>query len=207
MCCTDERRIGKSKGADLKRLIEKNPEESITLPSITYHQFLLNQYFIFAKSTALKKTLFLILVFASAFSGCNKIDVFEKNVSFRKHQWPSDLKPVITFNIEDTSSLHNIYIVFRHADAYSFNNLWVRCTVKAPGNGGQKTQQYELSLATNKGWNVSGMDDIFEHRVLIQQKTKFNVPGEYQFSFEQVMREDPLENVLNIGLRIERANP
>ena len=117
------------------------------------------------------------------------------------------MKPVITFNIEDTTSLYNIYIVFRHADAYSFNNVWLRCTVTGPGNVSRKTQQYELNLANNNGWNVPGMDDIFEHRVLIQQQTKFNVAGEYHFTFEQVMREDPLDNVLNVGLRIQRSNP
>ena len=158
------------------------------------------------KSIPLKNFFFLLTLLASGFAGCSKIDVFEKNVSFKKHAWPSAEKPAVIFNIEDTSSLYNVYIVFRHADAYNFNNVWIRCTVSGPGDVGRKTQQYELNLATNNGWNVPGMDDIFEHRVLIQQKTKFNVPGEYQFTFEQVMREDPLENVLNVGLRIERAN-
>jgi len=154
----------------------------------------------------LKKTLFLALVTISLLAGCAKVDVFEKNIAFKDHAWPSSVKPVVSFNIEDTNSLYNVYIVFRHADAYSFNNVWLRCTVTGPGNTGKKTQQYELNLATNNGWNVSGMDDIFEHRVLIQQKTKFNVAGEYHFTFEQVMREDPLENVLNVGLRIQRAD-
>ena len=161
---------------------------------------------IFAKNIQLKKVLFIIAVFTFASAACSKIDVFEKNVAFKKHEWPGSLRPDVTFNIEDTASLYNVYIVFRHADAYNFNNVWIRCTVTGPGNVGKKTQQYELSLATNKGWNVTGMDDIYEHRVLIQQKTKFTVAGDYQFSFEQVMREDPLESVLNVGLRIERAN-
>ena len=28
--------------------------------------------------------------------------------------------------------------------------------------------------------------------------------GNYTFTIEQIMREDPLENVLNVGLRIEK---
>ena len=167
---------------------------------------LFRRHIIFAKNIQLKKVLIILGVLTLTFSACSKIDVFEKNIAFEKHKWPGSLKPTVTFNIEDTASLYNIYIVFRHADAYNFNNVWIRCAVTGPGNAGRKTQQYELSLATNKGWNVPGMDDIYEHRVLIQQKTKFNVPGDYHFSFEQVMREDPLQSVLNVGLRIERAN-
>jgi gliding motility-associated lipoprotein GldH len=159
------------------------------------------------KNIQLKKILPVTVILCVLLAACARIDVFEKNVSFREHRWPASERPSVSFNISDTASLYNVYIVFRHSDAYNFNNVWVRCTVSGPGNTGNKTQQYELSLATNKGWNVTGMDDIYEHRVLIQQKTKFSVPGEYRFTFEQVMREDPLENVLNVGLRIERANP
>ncbi len=49
------------------------------------------------------------------------------------------------------------------------------------------------------------MEDIYEQRVSIQQSTKFKLPGEYSFTLEQVMREDPLKHILNIGVRIERV--
>jgi hypothetical protein len=51
------------------------------------------------------------------------------------------------------------------------------------------------------------MDDLYEHRIgltLDTSKFNFNRSGEYIFTVEQVMREDPLENVLNVGLRIEK---
>jgi gliding motility-associated lipoprotein GldH len=141
------------------------------------------------------------------FSACDKVDVFEKNFTFREHSWSSVQKPEVTFHIEDTASLYNVYIVFRHADAYNYNNVWLRCTVISP-NDEKRTQQYELTLANNQqGWLGAGMDDIYEHRILIQKQTRFSTPGDYKFRFEQVMREDPLENVLNVGLRIEKANP
>ena len=138
---------------------------------------------------------------------CAKINVFEKNVSFKEHAWPGIVKPQIEFNITDTNSLYNIYIVLRHSDAYNFNNIWIKCTVITPGDTTKKSRDYNLTLATNdKGWSGIGMDDIFEHRVLIQPNTKFSRAGNYQFILQQVMREDPLENILNVGMRVERAN-
>ena len=68
--------------------------------------------------------------------------------------------------------------------------------------------RYDLVLATNeKGWLASGMDDIYEHRIPLtpsDQPYYFKKPGDYKFSVEQIMREDPLKNVLNVGLRIEK---
>ena len=49
------------------------------------------------------------------------------------------------------------------------------------------------------------MDDIYEHRVEIQQETRFTHPGVYSFTLEQIMREDPLKHILNVGVRIEKA--
>lgn len=143
--------------------------------------------------------------FSIGLIACNKIEVFEKNVAIKNHEWNSTFTPAITFDITDTVSAYNIFIVLRHADAYDFNNIWLNWTVIFPDSS-KKSRRYDLPLATNeKGWIGTGMDDIYETRVLIQPRTKFNKPGQYKFILQQVMREDPLEHVLNAGLRIEKT--
>ena len=151
-----------------------------------------------------------LLVLASLISyfSCSiPIGVFEKNVAIPGQEWTSSFRPEISFKIRDTSSLYNIYLVIRHTDAYNYNNIWVRATVTQPGEAGSKSGQYDLALASNdKGWYGSAMDDIYETRVLIQPQTQFRRPGEYQFTIEQIMREDQLKHVMNVGVRIEKAN-
>ena len=75
---------------------------------------------------------------------------------------------------------------------------------QAPGTIHCIKIQYDLTLATNeKGWLGSGMDDIYEHRIPLTPEESFK-PGNYTFRVEQIMREDPLKNVLNVGLRVEK---
>ena len=147
-----------------------------------------------------------ILVFIFFLASCEKIDVFERSTAFKDQEWQSAVKPAVTFSITDTASLYNLYIVLRHSDAYNYNNIWMNILTKAPGDT-LKKQSLQLTLADNKiGWLGSGMDDIFEHRIRITSSPiQFKKPGDYQFAFEQLMREDPLEHVLNVGLRIERV--
>jgi len=149
----------------------------------------------------------LILSAIMVFSGCNwTTGVFEKNQDFKGHEWASSVKPDIAFEISDTLSLYNIYIVLRHSDAYHFNNIFIRATVKEPGELKGRTGDYDLQLATNgKGWIGTAMDDIYETRLLIQPKTRFGKAGIYHIILEQLMREDPLKNVLSAGLRVEKA--
>lgn len=156
------------------------------------------------------KTAFLFLLAACSLQlvSCTfPSDVFEKNVVVPGQKWESSFKPRIDFAIkdQDTAALYNVYVVLRHSDAYVYNNIWIKGTVKQPGDTTSRTERYELTLADNTGWLGSGMDDIYEHRILIQPETKFRRPGTYSFTLEQIMRDDPLEHVLNIGVRVEKA--
>jgi gliding motility-associated lipoprotein GldH len=68
-------------------------------------------------------------------------------------------------------------------------------------------QRLDLRLATDeKGWLGSGMDDIYEHRILITRTPqRLLKSGLYKFRFEQIMREDPLQHVMNVGVRVEKV--
>jgi gliding motility-associated lipoprotein GldH len=164
---------------------------------------------IFTKKRLLKKLLALFAVVSLSFGACNlPSDVFEKDVVIPRQEWESSFKPRIDFalNAQDTTALYNIYLVLRHSDAYNFNNIWIKGTVTEPGDTTAKSMRYDLTLATNdKGWLGSGMDDIYEHRILIQPNTKFKKSGTYSFVLEQIMREDPLKHVLNAGIRVEKV--
>jgi len=148
------------------------------------------------------------LIFTLAFVSCQQnIDVFEKNVAMPDHAWSSGFKPEISFTVQDTLARYNIYAVVRHTDAYEFNNIWINIYTKVPGDSVMRKQQLDLKLATDeKGWLGSGMDDIFEHRILITaQPEALTKAGTYIFSFENIMRVDPLPGVLNMGIRVEKA--
>jgi gliding motility-associated lipoprotein GldH len=152
------------------------------------------------------KYLLTIFIGSLLLYSCARTDLFEKNVSFPNHKWDNAFKPTITFNIEDTLSAYNIFLVVRHMDAYHFNNLWVKIKSKAPGDSISATQQFDLPLASQKEWMGVGMDDIFEHRILLYQRpVKFQKQGTYTVILEQVMRENPLEEIMNVGLRLEKV--
>ncbi len=139
-------------------------------------------------------------------SSCIKIDQFEKTVKIPSREWFYNNTPAFTFNITDTSSLYNLYIVLRHTDAYNYNNIWLRLGTQFPGDSVQ-FQNINLTLASDsKGWEGNGMDDIFEVRKNISRgPVSFKKPGDYTFSVSQIMRENPLENILNVGVRVEKV--
>ncbi|MEP7141671.1 MAG: gliding motility lipoprotein GldH [Ferruginibacter sp.] len=151
------------------------------------------------------KSPFIVLLAATLGLGaCSKIDVFEKNIAVPGHLWQYSLQPVFDFTISDTGSLYNLYVVLRHTDAYRYYNIWLNIGSQAPTDT-IRYQRFELQLGTDAaGWEGTGMDDIWEIRKSILGPFKFNRTGSYKFSVAQVMRENPLPEIISVGVRVEK---
>lgn len=162
---------------------------------------------------------FSLLACGVLLSSCNTIDLYEKVVPIPGHQWQSKVKPQFTFQLKDTAVSYQLYVILRHNNQYKYNNLWVNLWAKSPADTLQKLS-LELPLASKEGWLGIGMDDVFEHRIRIgDEAAKFSFlkpaadgfvfthPGEYTFTLEQIMRDDPLPNVMDVGLRLEKKTP
>jgi gliding motility-associated lipoprotein GldH len=141
---------------------------------------------------------------AMFFTACNTIDVYEKTAAIPHHEWSSNNRLSFTFTATDSLAYYNIYLVLRHTESYHFNNIWIDFTSSVPGKKPQ-TQRLNLMLANANGWLGSSMDDIIEQRVLLFSHPTRLAKGAYTFSLQQVMREDPLQNILNAGIRVEKA--
>lgn len=152
------------------------------------------------------KTLFILIPAIIFFSSCTQLDMFEKNTTIPGMQWNTDFIATGAVNIFDTVSAFNIYIVLRHTDAYNYNNIWLNVGLQAPGDS-MKFQKINLTLGNDaSGWEGIGMNDIWEVRKLISGVPKrFLHTGLYTFSIQHVMRDNPLRNVMSIGIKLEKA--
>lgn len=152
-----------------------------------------------------KQLLLTLALCALYFSSCTTIDLYEKSVSIPGHAWKSSYKPSFTFTIKDTTSPYQLYFIIRHKDSYNYNNIYINLYIKLPGSDSIRTIRKDITLATDaQGWTeASGMDDIYEHRIKLGEPEMLKA-GDYSFTIEQIMREDPLQHVLNAGIRVEK---
>lgn len=156
-----------------------------------------------------KYTLFLALAGLSL-AGCEPSSaVFQQQEAIPGTRWQSAFKPVFYFDITDSLATYNLYFLIRHTEAYPFSNIWLRFSIKGPQDSVAKTQQLEIPLAQDNGrWYGRNMAEIWEQRMPIATEKGPNIlfpnKGRYTIQFEHLMRTDPLPEVMNIGLRIEK---
>ena len=139
------------------------------------------------------------------FLSCRQLDVFEKNIVIPQYEWHSSFKLQGNFLITDTASAYNIYLVLRHTDAYVYNNIWLSIGLQAPYDSLYE-QKVDLKLGDDAaGWEGTGMNDIWEVRKLLNgQPRRFKHAGTYNFTISQIMRDEPLLNIMSVGLRLEK---
>ncbi|GAA4314811.1 gliding motility lipoprotein GldH [Compostibacter hankyongensis] len=152
----------------------------------------------------------LLFALVTACCGCRGWDtlrVYEKNETIPGYAWDYQFRPSYEVSITDTAARYNIYVTLRHTDAYPFSNIWLLIRTRHAGDS-TLSRRVELPLADRQGrWLGSGVDDIFEHRIPIQENARFGKPGTWFFSLEQNMRLNPLPHVMNVGIRIEKLPP
>lgn len=148
----------------------------------------------------------IFVLFLGLFASCGKVDLYEKHVSIPQHAWSSAFKPAFEFDITDSTADYRLFFLIRHTEKYNFSNIYFNLASLLPGEDTLRKAMFEVQLATDKnGWLGSGMDDIYEHRHPVTNLVQMR-PGHYRFELEQVMREDPLQHVLSVGIRLEKVN-
>ena len=150
----------------------------------------------------------LFIVHCSLFiASCLNSPVYQANESIPKAAWAYSFKPTFQFDITDTAVRYAPYFLMRHTDAYPFSNIWVWVETKAPGDSTFQRVRLEVPLAERAGhWLGRGTGAIWEHRAPLTPDgaTRFTEPGRYTIRFEHAMRTNPLPEVLQVGLRVEK---
>ena len=155
----------------------------------------------------IKSILIYTAISVVAFTSCKTTTVYEQNTIYTDHQWSSKTINEYQFDIQDTNTMYKLFFVIRHHNAYHYKNIWIQVNTKAPGHAIVK-QGINLNLADNiNGWLGTGMDDIYDQRIPISAKPIKLHKGLYYFSVQHTMREDPLQNILSTGIRVEKVKP
>ena len=140
------------------------------------------------------------------FISCDSSIVFEEYKSFENQKWNADSAAFFNYTIADTTCKNTIKIKLRHTVEYEFQNLFLFIEADV-------IDTVELMLANKEGmWLGSGIGDVREFEFEYQNAKLFSKKGNYSFEIEQAMRYgvaekiQTLNNVLSVGLSIEKQN-
>ena len=149
---------------------------------------------------------FIFLTLAAAVSGCgNGNTIIDKNNDVENHNWTYVNKFRYDVAIDDPSAAFNIYINLRVTGDYKYSNMFILLTQVNPDKK-STTTRFELKLADKDGaWLGKGSGNLYSYQLPVLSHYKFPAKGNYTFYIEQNMRDNPLREVSDVGLRVEKA--
>jgi gliding motility-associated lipoprotein GldH len=125
-------------------------------------------------------------------------------------EWPRHQRYGGEFTVTDTLNPHHFFVTLRNTADYPYSNVYLFLHTEFP-NGRKSKDTIECVLTDRYGrWLGSGNGFIFDHKiisnkVLYQYQKKFPLSGKYRIDIEHAMRMDTLKEILDVGVRIEKA--
>jgi len=130
----------------------------------------------------------------------------DTNQEIEKRTWTYIDKVKVPVTISDSSQAYNVYLNLRHTGDYKYSNIFILVHEISP-EGKTITERKEIKLALPDGeWLGKGSGNLYSYQVLVKSKYRFAKKGNYVFQLEQNMRDNPLREVSDAGIRIELAN-
>ena len=131
--------------------------------------------------------------------------VIDQNTAIANHNWSYVNRVKYDVKIDDISVPYNLYFNVRVSGSYKYSNMFALLRQTSPGKKTQITR-YEFKLANKDGeWLGSGSGNLYSYQLPLRTRYIFPAKGVYHFEIEQNMRDNPLHEVIDAGLRVEKA--
>ena len=144
-----------------------------------------------------------IILLSFTFFSCTNNIVYQENIAIN-NAWHKDSIAVFNVNITDTIGAYNIFIDLRNDNRYPYQNLWLFVRSVSPDSI-MRIDTLESILARNDGrWIGSGFGSNYNIALFYMEQIRFPEIGNYQFFIEQAMRDEKLEGITGVGLRVEK---
>ena len=138
--------------------------------------------------------------------------VIDENKIIESRTWDRTKVYDFTFNVNDTTTEHNIYFNIRKSMEYPYQNLFILYSIEDESGNLLNSFQKDIPLFDNAGkpfgnnkslLGINFGDEYYSYHLLTQYQ--FPKLGNYKISFCQQMRDkEKLEGVLSVGAAITK---
>lgn len=152
-----------------------------------------------------KTGLLLLMILVAGIAGCSDPGaIIDQNTAIDNHNWTYANRIGYNVKIDDETIPYNLYLNLRVTAGYKYSNMFV--LVRRSGPKLKGVTRYEIKLANPDGeWLGEGSGNLYSYQVPFRTGFKFPAKGTYHFQIEQNMRDNPLREVSDVGLRVEKA--
>lgn len=135
-------------------------------------------------------------------ASCGPTVVYEREYDIIESGWTYADSLSFDFNIKDTTLTYEYLLDLAHSAYFPQQNFYVKLHTRFP-SGKRSSQQLSLQLADNFGqWYGDCSGAGCNLSIPILQNARFESAGSYSLIVEQFTRDNPLQEISAVGLRV-----
>lgn len=144
----------------------------------------------------------LLLLFVLIFNSCDKQPVFHEYKSIRGGSWSSDSTYVFNLAINNTTAWYDLSVGIRHTGHYPYQNLWLFIQQTSPDQQISHDTIFCTMADYAGNWYGTGNGSLYTLQVPLHEHFQYDKVGTYQYSIVHGMRDEILEGVNAVGLKL-----
>ena len=144
------------------------------------------------------------MLIAILLSSCGMDYSFKETKVISESGWSYKDKLSYSFEVSDTSQLHNLYIQIEHKETFPTQNIYVNIYTGMKGEE-LKKNEISLELFSKLGLPIGTCsNELCKTLIPIQTSTFFDKVGTYVFEVEQNNRSNPLRDIQSVTFLIQK---
>ncbi|MGB0915021.1 MAG: gliding motility lipoprotein GldH [Crocinitomicaceae bacterium] len=145
-----------------------------------------------------------VLMLGLILTSCGDQPVYEKVYSFDGMTWEQNVKPEYSVDVKDINQEYDFTLSLRTTTDYKYNNLWVFMKTESP-DGTSAREPFEIMITNPDGSWIGNKTGTVVETPLYFKSRKLPLAGKYTFTLEQGITESEIDEVLDLGFRVEKS--
>lgn len=160
----------------------------------------------YLSSLTMRKGLFIGLFISIFVLACEQ-PVFDKFENLNKNEWQIEDTISFQFKIGEPDD-YSVLLQLRHTKEYSFSNIWTKIIHDFPGDKKDTAYLFQTVVADpiSGKWLGECTSNYCTVSASVLENISFSDTGIYKISMVQYMRTNPLEDVSDVGLKVEKSS-
>lgn len=136
---------------------------------------------------------------------CNSGQIYKRYIALPDGVWSKGDRVRFVVPVNKPIPNAKVLMLIRFTDVYEYNNLKFEMSLRSPQNAILEQQEYDMPMKTQNGLNSgTPLGDIWDSKMQILENYQFTETGNYTFDFAQVMPDETLPFMTELGLVIEQ---
>lgn len=138
---------------------------------------------------------------------CKKQDSLSLFHSFPDNTWNRFEKQEFTLMIGDISRPYDVFLILRHNDSYSDNDLYIHVIIYMP-DGEERIAEYDFDVKDTNGSFLSiNKNGYSEITFVLRKELRFNQEGTCTIELENLIPRIEIRGITELGIRLVKSRP